>query len=83
LRFMVSAVIGDGRSLVELYQATPTPTPAPAPGEKVQPLVIQFTGIEHGEAHAVSISYVIDEGRYGAAVGAVTGSIVVGQAASP
>lgn len=83
LRFMVSAVIGDGRSLVELYQATPTPTPTPAPGKKVQPLVIQFTGIQHGEAHAVSISYVVDEGKYGAAVGAVTGSIVAGKAASP
>jgi hypothetical protein len=83
LRFMVSAVIGDGRSLVELYQATPTPTPTPAPGEKVQPLVIQFTGVQHGEAHAVSISYVLDEGKYGAAVGAVTGSIVVDKSAGP
>jgi hypothetical protein len=83
LRFLVSAVIGDGRSLVELYQATPTPTPTPAPGEQVQPLVIQFTGIQHGEAHAVSISYVLDEGKYGAAVGAVTGSIVVDKPAAP
>ncbi|MFN2220069.1 MAG: hypothetical protein ACK2UA_15785, partial [Anaerolineae bacterium] len=71
------------RSLVELYQATPTPTPTPAPGEKVQPLVIQYTGIEHGDAHAVSISYVVDEGRYGAAVGAVTGSIIVDKEANP
>jgi len=83
LRFMVSALIGNGRSLVELYQATPTPTPTPAPGDKVQPLVIQFTGIQHGEAHAVSISYVMDEGKYGAAVGAVTGSIVADEATSP
>jgi hypothetical protein len=83
LRFMVSAMIGDGRSLVELYQATPTPTPIPALGEEAQPVVIQFTGIQHGEAHAVSISYVLDEGKYGAVVGAVTGSIVVDKPAGP
>jgi hypothetical protein len=77
LRFLVGAVIGDGQSLVELYKATPTPTPTPAPGEGPNPLVIQFTGIYQGDALAVSISYVLDEAKYGPTVDTVTGSVNV------
>ena len=58
-------------------RSTPTPTPTPAPGEEDKPLVIQFTGIQQGDALAVSISYVLDEETYGPAVDLVTGSVNV------
>ena len=77
LRFLASAVMGEGRSLVELYRAAPTPTPTLAPGEEAKPLVIRYTGIQQGDVHTVSISYVVDEDEYGALVDAVTGSIVI------
>jgi hypothetical protein len=79
LRFMVSALLGDGKSLVELYKATPTPTPTPAAGEEIKPLVIQLTGIQQGNARSVSISYVLDEAKYGATVDLIAGSILVGK----
>jgi len=77
MRFLVSALIGDGRSVVEMYQATATPTPEPEPGEEREPVLIQYTGIQQGDTHAVSISYVLDEEEYGALVEAVTESIVM------
>jgi hypothetical protein len=77
LRFMAAAVIGDGQSLLELSQGLSTPTPAPASGEEARPLVIQFAGIQQGDALAVSISYVLDEETYGPAVDLVTGSVNV------
>ena len=77
LRFMVGAVLEDGQSLLELSQGSSTPTPTPAPGEEAKPLVIQFAGIQQGDALAVSISYVLDEETYGPAVDLVTGSVNV------
>ena len=77
LRFLASAVMGEGRSLVELYRGTPTPTPTLEPGEEEKPLVIRYTGIQQGDVHAVSISYVVDEEEFGEPVDAVTESVVV------